>query len=108
MRPYVSWSLYANCRGFSSLDWTPEFEDTPLTSEQELICGMCKVKDDCFKYAIENDADGIWGGTNSYQRRIMQVPRNRAKCPGCGSHDVTDLGSEQICMSCGVSWTKLT
>lgn len=108
MRPYTEWSLEGNCLGYPDIDWVPDKEDEPLTVLQELVCGMCKVKGECLDYAMSNtEVEGVWGGTNSYQRRIIQVPRNRAKCPGCGSRDVTDLDSEQICMSCGVSWTKL-
>jgi hypothetical protein len=103
----LAWAKYANCKGQDTEAWVTEKEDDPVTAQQELTCGMCKVRGQCLEYATANDVEGVWAGTNSYQRRVMQVPRNRAKCPGCTSRDVTDLGSTQICMSCGISWENL-
>lgn len=103
----LAWAKYANCNGEKLEVWVPDREDEPVTAQQDMICGMCKVKGECLEYALENDVDGVWAATNSYQRRVMKVPRNRAKCPGCGSREVMDLPPTQVCLSCGISWEKL-
>lgn len=103
----LDWAIRGNCRTYPNLEWVPEREDTPVTDQQERICGMCPVKGRCLEFATENDVEGVWAGTNSYQRRVMQVPRNRAKCPGCGSRDVMDLGNQQVCTSCAISWARM-
>lgn len=103
----LDWAKKGNCLTWLGLDWVPDREDEPVTDLQDRICGMCPVKDACLTYATEHDVEGVWAGTNSYQRRVMQVPRNRAKCPGCGSRDVIELGDNQICSACAISWLKL-
>lgn len=105
----LDWGRLSKCKGDPIEHWVDDGvrEDAPLTTYQELTCGMCPVRGECLDYATKNDVDGVWGGTNSYQRRVMQVPRNRVKCPGCGSRDVIDLNSEQVCSCCGVSWPKV-
>lgn len=103
----LDWAIDGECIKWTKLNWVPELEDEPVTAEQERICGGCSVKAECLAYALGNDVDGVWAATNSYTRRVMQVPRNRVKCPGCSSTDVIKAGSDQICMSCGISWASL-
>lgn len=35
------------------------------------ICNRCKVKQQCFDYAMANNEHGVWGGTTEHQRRMM-------------------------------------
>lgn len=37
------------------------------------VCDRCPVKDDCLRYAIDNDITfGVWGGLTERQRRAYQ------------------------------------
>jgi len=46
------------------------------------ICNRCEALDECLTYALDHelddDSDGVWGGTSPEQRRRMR-PRVRAK-----------------------------
>lgn len=58
----VEWELAA-CAGTDPLVWFPERESGgkvhPLA---ERICRLCDIKEDCFRYALDNDETGYWGG----------------------------------------------
>lgn len=48
------------------------FSDVRDEVKQALqICNKCKVKQDCFDYAMANNEHGVWGGTTEHQRRMM-------------------------------------
>jgi WhiB family transcriptional regulator, redox-sensing transcriptional regulator len=41
------------------------------------ICQRCQVREDCLRYALDNEIEfGIWGGTTERQRRRMSRPRS--------------------------------
>lgn len=35
------------------------------------ICSSCPVVADCFQFAFTEDAIGVWGGTTTYERRLI-------------------------------------
>jgi WhiB family redox-sensing transcriptional regulator len=36
------------------------------------ICGLCAVRGQCLKFAVERgEAHGIWGGTSESERRVL-------------------------------------
>lgn len=67
----TSWLERARCRGHD-----PEQFFVRGVSQARpalRICQRCQVKDDCLRYAIENDIDfGVWGGLTERQRRAHQ------------------------------------
>lgn len=77
---------------------------------EELAVSLCKMYcplvNVCAQYALDTkEKFGVWGGTTAQQRKVINWPKNRVKCPGCRSNDVTSLDSKtETCWSCGLSW----
>jgi WhiB family redox-sensing transcriptional regulator len=46
-------------------------------TEARLICGICRVHDDCLEYATEADEYGIWGGLDQDERRNLKRRQRR-------------------------------
>lgn len=43
------------------------------TDQAKAVCAGCQVRDDCLKYAMDNNfKDGIWGGMSERQRRAYR------------------------------------
>ena len=36
------------------------------------VCGTCAVQAECLEYAIKIDAEGVWGGLTSSERRRVR------------------------------------
>lgn len=36
------------------------------------ICAMCDVTESCLAYALENDVEGLWGGTSDAERAKLR------------------------------------
>lgn len=36
------------------------------------ICGTCPVKEQCLRVALRYEEEGVWGGTTTQERRVMQ------------------------------------
>lgn len=41
-------------------------------NEQKKFCEGCKIKSDCFNYALHHDVTGVWGGTTTRERQVMR------------------------------------
>jgi WhiB family redox-sensing transcriptional regulator len=65
--PLPAWMADAACREHPDVTWFPPPGESGL--EAKAICGRCLVKEECLRYALEHDLDGIWGGTTVRQRR---------------------------------------
>lgn len=58
--------------------WFPDAEEPDedrkeKTQVAKAICYSCTVKEDCLRYAIENnEIYGIWGGKTSRERSIIR------------------------------------
>lgn len=59
--------------------WFPDPEDDSdevrksKTSQAKAICYTCTVKEQCLRYAIENDEEyGIWGGKTRRERTAIK------------------------------------
>lgn len=49
-------------------------EESPnmtLIGLAKLVCALCPIKDLCLQKAIQEELDGIWGGTTTRERRIL-------------------------------------
>lgn len=67
-------------------DEVPEgIEGRNTTEASRNICGMCQVQQECLKYALANrEAEGMWGGWTSMERREwLGLPR-KYKCGNQG------------------------
>jgi WhiB family transcriptional regulator, redox-sensing transcriptional regulator len=64
----TSWMVSARCR---SHDPEQFFVRGASQSRRAIrICGACPVREDCLRYAIDNEIEfGIWGGMTERQRR---------------------------------------
>lgn len=60
-----SWWARAACRGMGS---TLFFLTNTVIGAQR-ICARCEVRDECLRYALNNDIPfGLWGGCSTHQR----------------------------------------
>lgn len=49
------------------------FSDKPHEiSTAKTKCGICEVTEECLTFAIQNNEEGIWGGTTERERRIIK------------------------------------
>ena len=72
------WRIRAACRGPRSEVFYPpaigERRDEKLLREHmaKAICGLCAVRGQCLKFAVERgETHGIWGGTSESERRVL-------------------------------------
>lgn len=102
------------CRGQSPDIWFPTEVDPDTGEEHEpayaspnvkRICDRCPVRPECLAWALDNDVQGIWAGTTTYERSLLKRPRHRNACISCGSIDVVTERNHDICLACGVSWS---
>ena len=60
----------ALCAQVSRDIWQPK--GSPLKIALR-TCALCSVTHACLAFAIETDADGIWGGTTKEQRTKLHI-----------------------------------
>ena len=62
----------ANCK-----DSNPELFFPSASNKSQVTakkpCNACPEKDNCLRTALENDEDGIWGGTNKSERSKLYL-----------------------------------
>lgn len=47
-------------------------------AKAKLLCSKCPIALECFKYAMSERAEGVWGNTTSRERESMRIsPRVR-------------------------------
>jgi len=64
------WMEDALCRGRKDLDFFPEEAYNTAAPKAVAVCNVCRVREDCLRFAVENDVKyGIWGGLNYPQRK---------------------------------------
>jgi WhiB family redox-sensing transcriptional regulator len=63
---------------FSDDEDEPDWE---LIKKAKAICALCPVIADCLQMAYEEEADGIWGGTTTRERRITLNREMRGYVP---------------------------
>ena len=76
------WAKYAQCKGHPA-EWF--FSETMTTREGRFevaqakeLCTACIVRNNCLRYADENDESfGIWGGLTPQERGYRRVGRAR-------------------------------
>lgn len=67
----LHWTERAHCRG---LDPDQFFVRGAAQARRAVrVCQACQVKQECLRYALDNDIDfGVWGGLTERQRRAYQ------------------------------------
>lgn len=71
-----NWQEVARCRGETELFFN---EGSPhAIAEAKMLCSKCKVRLLCFKFALNNDEVGVWGGTTTMERQRLKRARRRA------------------------------
>jgi hypothetical protein len=83
-------------------DIVPEPPYPPKEAKE--VCDGCPVRPECLEWALENDEEGVWGGTSSYQRQQLRRTIDRKKCPGCSCTDLVLENKVELCLGCGLSW----
>lgn len=72
------WMSFAACRDADPDLFFPEQGKSDRSAKA--ICAICPVRRVCLEYALDNnEAWGIWGGTNGRERRRMRSERARAE-----------------------------
>lgn len=75
----------AACLGDLSLDWFPDREPNVVPKSIVALCTSCPVRDACLQRAIDCNAEGIWAGTTTKQRRGEPPAPVKPMHPGPGS-----------------------
>jgi WhiB family transcriptional regulator, redox-sensing transcriptional regulator len=108
---HLRWMDRGACNG--AADWTLFFADerakrrglpAEVPPEIDPYCQACEVRIECLNWALDNDEEGVWGGTTLQQREAMKRPIVRAKCPACQGRSLFRAGMQQVCGECGTSW----
>jgi len=70
----LGWQPRAACRGVDPEHFYRN-ADERTKRDHEVVqgcCGQCPVHQQCFEYALENEALGIWAGTTPTMRRKLR------------------------------------
>jgi len=83
----TDWTERANCRDWPTPDdWFPVERSVKAPPEMVAVCSACPVATECFRFAMENQMEGIWGGTTSAQRQYRRRHLNRKRNPDKRRH----------------------
>jgi WhiB family transcriptional regulator, redox-sensing transcriptional regulator len=66
-QPINDWSAQGACKNKKAALFCAEVGE--LAKRAKAICSQCPVKVDCLEYALVHREKGIWGGTNTRERR---------------------------------------
>lgn len=74
------WADRGNCSGLARRNpelydhvFFPEKGQPPTHPEYEKYCANCPVRAMCYKYALVNDLDGVWGNSTKAQRDHLPI-----------------------------------
>jgi hypothetical protein len=62
----------AKCYNHPNPDEFFDYENNSTKPKVVKFCDGCKLRTECFDYAIIRDVYGVWGGTTRNQRKIIQ------------------------------------
>lgn len=70
----TAWRLDALCAqiGCDEDLWFPVLGDWQSAGRAKAVCAKCPVRAECLTEALENDEEGIWGGTTTRERYLMR------------------------------------
>ena len=96
------WVADANCRGMDPSLFIPEQGDAVGGRKARAICASCPVMYDCLEFAMRKHGnvdgglsfiEGIYGGTNSLDRRAIRAERERALVESMSRHPSRGQGA---------------
>ena len=74
-----SWQSKANCHGRlvvffpSAMGRTAQQQIRTKESAAKALCAECQVKDECLRFALDNDEpEGVWGGLTTAERQLIR------------------------------------
>jgi WhiB family redox-sensing transcriptional regulator len=67
----TAWKERAACQGLPDEFFFPP-PKVRILQETRRICAGCEVRLDCLAYALNFDAEGIWGGLSEQERRNLK------------------------------------
>lgn len=78
----MNWREIAACRGMDGELFFPAAEsglayDTQVAAAKD-VCTGCPVVAECLAYALETGVTGVWGGTDTDERRALRRALRRA------------------------------
>lgn len=91
---------------FSEDEERPSRERTAREEIAKAFCKMCPVQGKCLEFALAGEEVGVWGGTDTQQRRRMMRGGRRRTCARCGGLRVSGTDTMQVCLECGATWLK--
>ncbi len=71
----TNWRVDALCREKDPELFFPVGASGPAlvqVAEAKAVCRTCPVMDACLDWALDNDEQGVWGGTDEEDRRRIQ------------------------------------
>ena len=73
------WQLGAAClqlpAAIAGADFFPENRRSEGAKLAKQFCGVCQVRQQCLRFALDNDEQyGIWGGTDPRERAWLKAP----------------------------------
>lgn len=68
------------CAGIPTSVFFPDGGGASEAAQQ--ICMPCPFKADCLRFALDNDVEGVWGGTGQNERARMRARRRRKATNG--------------------------
>lgn len=72
----LSWRQRGACRGLDPDVFYPPSDEE--AAEAKAICATCTVREPCLEFALSTrEAEGIWGGTTSRERRRLLRQRRK-------------------------------
>lgn len=104
------WRDQAACQGrdtemfFSEDEDRPSRERTAREAEAKAVCKPCPVKQQCLQFALDGDELGVWGETDTQERRKLRRRGRRRSCARCSGAQVTGTDTAQVCLECGATW----
>ena len=79
-----NWFENGMCKGQPQEWWYPKDmnsrESRKLMVQAKILCGICKVREQCLLFALENEeVFGIWGGKTPVERGVSRRMRTIVK-----------------------------
>lgn len=71
---FKDWKPQRACKGKDPSFFFPQRGNTVAILEAKAFCKTeCNVREDCLEYAlINNETEGVWGGTSGKERRVIR------------------------------------
>jgi WhiB family redox-sensing transcriptional regulator len=65
----------AACKDHDPSLWFSTSKRSTANDEAIAICATCPIREACLEYSLEWAEDGIWGGLDARQRKVLRRER---------------------------------